>query len=117
MKYKSLIALLLLNAAYVAALPSPTIFYVANVLLHVVLGVAGAVLLCWQWRRSPRVALLAVAALLGGFLLVKGAVYDNRWALWGHIALAIAGVALLMPTTRWRAGLAVLVTVAVALRF
>ena len=40
-----------LNAAYVAALPSATIFYVANVLLHVVLGA----------RRSRR-AVLAVAA-------------------------------------------------------
>jgi Flp pilus assembly protein TadD len=116
-KMKWLLALLLVNAAYVAALPSPTIFYVGNVLLHVVLGLAGAVLLCWQWRRSPKAALLAVSALLGGFLLVKGAVYDNRWALWAHIALAVAGVALLLPVARWRAGLAVLVVAAAALRF
>ncbi len=117
MKYKWLIALLLLNAAYVAALPSATIFYVANVLLHVVLGLAGAVLLCWQWRRSPKVAVLAVAGLLGGFLLIKGAVYDNRWALWAHVALAVIGMALLLPTARWRTGLAVLAVAAAALRF
>jgi tetratricopeptide (TPR) repeat protein len=117
MKYKWLIALLLLNAAYVAALPSPTVFYVANVLLHLVLGLAGAVLLCWHWRRSPRVALLAVAGLLGGFLLIKGAVYDNRWALWAHVGLGVAGLALLLPTARWRAGLAVLAVAAAALRF
>ena len=47
MKLKWLIALLLLNAAYVAALPSATIFYVANVLLHVIFGLAGVVVLCW----------------------------------------------------------------------
>jgi Flp pilus assembly protein TadD len=117
MKYKWLIALLLLNAAYVAALPSPTIFYVANMLLHVVLGLAGAALLCWQWRRSPRMAVLAAAGLLGGFLLIKGAVYDNRWALWAHVALAVIGMALLLPTARWRTGLAVLAVAAAALRF
>jgi len=32
---------MLANAAYVAALPSATILYVANVLLHIVLGTAG----------------------------------------------------------------------------
>jgi Flp pilus assembly protein TadD len=115
-KMKWLLALLVVNAAYVAALPSPTIFYVGNVLLHVVLGLAGAVLLCWQWRRSPRIAVLVIAGLLGGFLLVKGAVYDNRWALWAHVALAVAGVALVLPA-RWRVGLAVLVVAAAAFRF
>ncbi len=117
MKMKWLIAVLLLNAAYVAALPSATIFYVANVLLHVALGIAGAVLLCWQWRRSPKITPLALSALLGGFLLVKGAVTDNRWALWAHIALAVVGLAMLLPSGRWRAGLAVSALAAVALRF
>jgi hypothetical protein len=54
--------------------------------LHVVLGLAGVVALCWQWRRSPKIAALVIAALLGGFLVVKGAVTDNRWALWAHRA-------------------------------
>ena len=83
MKLKWLIALLLLNAAYVAALPSATIFYVANVLLHVVSVSPASSLLCWQWRRSPKIAVLIAAALLGGFLVVKGAITDNRWALVG----------------------------------
>ena len=78
MKFKILIALLLLNAAYVAALPSATLFYVANVLLHVVIGLAGVIVLCWQWRRSPKIALLVVAGLLGAFLVAKGTVTDNR---------------------------------------
>src|SRR5579872_4330682 len=117
MKLKWLIALLLLNAAYVAALPSATIFYVANVLLHVILGFAGVVVLCWQWRRSPKIAVLVVAALLGGFLVVKGAVTDNRWALWAHVALGVVGLAMLLPRGRWRAGLASLAILAAALRF
>src|SRR5437870_4525374 len=33
-----LILLMILNAAYVSALPTPTVFYIANVLLHLVLG-------------------------------------------------------------------------------
>ena len=115
MKAKWLIAVLLLNAAYVAALPSATLFYVGNVLLHVVLGLAGAGALWWQWRRSPKSAPLVAAALLGGFLVMKGAVTDNRWVLWAHIALAVIGLAILLPV-RWRAGLGVLTLVALALR-
>jgi Flp pilus assembly protein TadD len=114
---KWLIALLLLNAAYVAALPSATIFYVGNVLLHVLLGLAGVIALCWQSRRSPKITLLVLAALLGGFLIAKGAVTDNRYALWAHITLAVAGLAILVPQGRWRAGLVVLTLAAAALRF
>ena len=117
MKKNWLIALLLLNAAYVAALPSATIFYVGNVLLHVGLGLAGVLVLCWQWRRSPKTALLVAAALLGGFLLVEGATTDHRLALWGHIVLAVTGLALLLPSARWRAALATLAIAAAALRF
>src|SRR5690349_2522018 len=117
MRLKWLIALLLLNAAYVAALPSATMFYVANVLLHVIVGLGGVVVLCWQWRRSPKIAALVIAALLGGFLLVKGAVTDNRWVLWAHIALGVAGLTLLLPRGRWRASLAALAIMAAALRF
>jgi Flp pilus assembly protein TadD len=116
MKRKWLIAVLLLNAGYVAALPSATIFYVANVLLHVVLGVAGTALLCWQWRRSPQTVLLLASAVLGGFLLLQGATLPHRWALWNHVALALAGLAMLLPA-RWRAALAVLAIAAGALRF
>ncbi|HEY6346828.1 MAG TPA: tetratricopeptide repeat protein [Bryobacteraceae bacterium] len=124
-----LIAVLLVNAAYVAALPSATVFYVANVLLHVLLGAAGVVVLCWQWRNIPltrtthslcaypKIALLLTAALLGGFLLAKGATTDHRWALWAHIVLAVTGLAMLLPSPRWRAGLALLAVAAVALRF
>ena len=37
-----LFIVLLLNTAYIAAFASPTVFYMANVLLHLVLGVC-----CW----------------------------------------------------------------------
>ena len=114
---KWLITALLMNAAYVAALPTATIFYVANVALHLLLGLSGVVALCWQWRRSPKIALLLAAAVLGGFLLVKGATTDHRVALWGHVALAVTGLGVLLPSARWRAGVAVLTVAAIALRF
>jgi Flp pilus assembly protein TadD len=117
MKFRWLIALLLLNAAYVAALPSATIFYVANILLHLALGIAAVVILCWQWRRSPKIAPLILAALLGGFLLLRGAIRENRWALWAHVALAVFALAMLLPRGRWRAGLSALTLAALALRF
>ena len=52
---------MVVNAAHVAALPAPTIFFVANVQLHIVLGAAGIAWLLWKWRRSTRVAPLALA--------------------------------------------------------
>ncbi len=48
-----LLIVLLANAAYIAALPSATLFYVANVLLHIVVGVAGVAVLAWQYKKQP----------------------------------------------------------------
>src|SRR6478672_3106761 len=108
-----LLILAILNAAYVAALPSATIFYVANMLLHVGLGVAAAGLLIWRFRRSPRALPFFLAALLGLYLTVAGATFDHRAILWLHIALAIAGIAILLP--RWTPALGLAFTLALAL--
>ena len=48
-----LLALMALNAAYLAALPSPTVFYIANAVLHLALGAAAVIWLGFTWRRSP----------------------------------------------------------------
>src|SRR5438270_1610765 len=85
----------ILNAAYVGALPSATIFYVANVLLHVVLGAATATVLVWRYRRSPRSIPLLAAALLGLYLMAAGATHDHRAIFYLHIVLAVAGLAIL----------------------
>lgn len=110
-----LLLLLVVNAAYVAALPSATVFYVANVLLHLALGTITVVWLARIWGRNPKIAPLAVAAVLGGYLIFKGAVTENRWILWSHIALAVIGLVMLLP--RWRIGILTLALVAAALRF
>jgi Flp pilus assembly protein TadD len=105
----------LLNAAYVAALPSASIFYIANVLLHLVLGTAVVVWLGIRWWRSARFVPLGLAAALGVWLIFAGATTPHQWALVAHIALAVAGFAILMP--RWRPALALLAIAAAALRF
>jgi tetratricopeptide (TPR) repeat protein len=107
------VSLLLLtaNAGYIWAFASPTIFYMGNVLAHLVLGivvcVAGVALLIREpaIRRawSVRVASLALlaAAGLGGYLVVAGNMLEFRWALQAHIAAAGIGV-LAVVAYAWR---------------
>lgn len=109
------LSVMLANAAYVAALPSATIFYVANVLLHIVLGAAGVGWLLWRYRRSPRAVPLAIAAALGLYLIAAGATFDHRTLLIAHIALASAGLCILMP--RFTAPVALSAVLALALRY
>src|ERR1044072_8809007 len=110
-----LLILAILNAAYVAALPSATVFYVANMLMHVVLGAAATAVLLWKFRRSPRAIPLLIAALIGAYLVYSGATFDQRSILWLHIGLAVAGIALLLP--RWMPALGLAAALALALRF
>ncbi|MCW5982097.1 MAG: tetratricopeptide repeat protein [Bryobacteraceae bacterium] len=100
-----LFLLLLINTAYLAAFASPTIFYMANVLLHVYGGVAAAAVFGWLLIRRPELRRgAAVAAVTFGVCLAFGlwlAQHGNlradRWALWVHIAAGLAGVAALFP--------------------
>ncbi|MEA2694841.1 MAG: hypothetical protein QOJ16_4228, partial [Acidobacteriota bacterium] len=104
--------LLLANTAYISAFASPTVFYMGNVLAHLVLGVlvaAGAALL---FARRPELrrgfgaaGVLFVAALLVGlFLAVRGNVLALRWALWAHVITAGLGLVALLPWLARRAG-------------
>jgi tetratricopeptide (TPR) repeat protein len=93
-----LFLILLINTAYVAALPSPTIFYMGNVLLHLVLGAVLTVALFFLLRQFPSAAgFFLVASALGIFLAVRGNTAPHRWALIAHIAAAAIGLALLIP--------------------
>jgi tetratricopeptide (TPR) repeat protein len=94
--------LLTVNAGYIWAFASPTIFYMGNVLAHLAIGVivcVAGILLLGRERAirkawSVRVAALAllVSAGFGGFLIAVGNMLEFRWALQAHIAAAIAGV-------------------------
>jgi Flp pilus assembly protein TadD len=92
--------LLLLNTAYLAAFARPTLFYFANVVAHIVLGLALAVLLGRRLMARRRLvpvvllgaSVLAAAGTLAGIaIIVVGAAGQFRWLLPAHIALILAG--------------------------
>src|SRR3954462_6077819 len=94
--------LLVFNAGYIWAFASPTMFYMGNVLAHLVIGlvflVSGVMLLArdTDLRRRLPIRLSAVAMLaafaFGSYLVYEGNLREMRWALQGHIAASIAGV-------------------------
>jgi tetratricopeptide (TPR) repeat protein len=106
-----LFLVLLVNTAYLAAFPAPTIFYMGNVLLHLVLGVALAVAAAVLLRRRPELrsgmtaalALFGISLLAGLWLTVIGNVHQNRWLLGTHIASAGLGVVALLVWSLRRA--------------
>ena len=96
-----ILLLMVLNAAYVAALPAATLFYMANVVLHLALGAVVVVWLGRQWRRSPEIRAAGHRGrILGLYLIFGGATTNHRLALWSHIALAVVGLAILVPRSR-----------------
>ena len=91
--------LLLLNTAYIAAFAQPTIFYMGNVLMHVVLGIAAFLLLWWARPAISRLtfAVFSVGAGLGVFLVFSGATRQFHPVLVAHIFAAWIGLVLLIP--------------------
>ena len=118
------LAILLLNTAYLAAFASPTVFYFANVVLHMVLGVALAAFFAVQVvrrrlqpsqaHRTAVRALIVLSAIVlaagtgfGILIMVAGAAGRWRWLLPVHIGLMLAGGAPLLAiaaATRLRTG-------------
>jgi len=93
--------LLLANAGYIAAFASPSIFYMANVLLHLVLGLALLGGLGYLRRRAPWAAVLfGISALSALYIVFRGNLAEHRWALWLHIVAAGGGIAAMFPWVR-----------------
>ncbi|HET8550493.1 MAG TPA: tetratricopeptide repeat protein [Bryobacteraceae bacterium] len=110
---------LLVNTAYLAAFAHPTIFYMSNVALHLVLGLAVAALALWTLRKEAgnwRLAALLLSALTGVALVALGNTFPNRWVLWLHIAISLAFVAAVAAWLRKRA-FNLLLVVLIALPF
>jgi len=97
---------LALNSLYLASLSEASGLYVANVVLHPVLG--GALSVWWlrwireRWSSLPGLGRAAAATFTGGaafgvVLLVTGTTRPWLWVLWIHLALigisALAGLA------------------------
>jgi tetratricopeptide (TPR) repeat protein len=99
------LVLLLVNTGYIAAFNSPTIFYMGNVLVHLLLGVAvaiaGAALLARRRDLLPSVgvsaAAMTVSLAFGLYLVAVGNLNEHRWILYAHILAAVAGVIALAP--------------------
>ncbi|MEW5975619.1 MAG: tetratricopeptide repeat protein [Acidobacteriota bacterium] len=96
--------ILLVNTAYIWPTAEPTLFYIANVVLHMVLGlVLTALAIWWLMRRSSSLPpsgrwglLLFVASALPAMVLMKiGALAPYRWILHVHILLALLSVVLI----------------------
>ncbi len=93
-----LFLVLLINTAYIAAFNSPTVFYMGNVLVHLVLGIVLTVALLFMLRQFPPAAgFFLAAAALGVYLAARGNTTDQRWALIAHIVAAAVGLAVLVP--------------------
>src|SRR5882672_8963150 len=91
-----------INGAYLAAFPQASVFYMANVLLHLALGFGLMVVAVFAARRYPRESgAFLLAGLPALYLAVRGNTLDHRWALWLHVLLAIAAV-LLIAMALWR---------------
>ena len=103
---------LVANSAYLAAFGDPTLFYVANALLHPLLGIiAGIFLVVFSLRHRGLLAgttgaltglSLALAAGFGVYLLFVGMTRPHSLALYAHVGAAIAGVLLLFVVLRAR---------------
>lgn len=87
------LAILIVNSAYLVAFPQPSIFYMANVVLHLLLGIGLMVAALVLLRRFgwPG-AILLVAGLPAIYLAIRGNTLDRRTILWLHIALAVIAV-------------------------
>ncbi len=114
------LAILIVNSAYLAAFAQASIFYEANVLLHLGLGLALAALAIRLAPRYPRECGAFVAAAIPAvYLAVAGNTLQHRWALWLHIALSLAAVALIgwrvFNAGRYRAVFAACVSILVLL--
>ncbi len=92
-----LVIAFLLNTGYIAGFATPSIFYMTNVLLHVMLGIIVVIAV-----RSLATILMAASAVLGLYLAWHGATRDVRWILNLHIVLGVCGAAWYAAQT-WRA--------------
>ena len=91
--------LLLANSVYLAMAASPSVFYMANVAAHLLLGIAvaagGVALLVrdrgFRERMGAAAGVLLVCAVFGLVLIAIGNFKSNAWVLWTHIGLGVAG--------------------------
>jgi len=130
--FPAAVGLLLLNGAYLYSFDSPTIFYVANVFMHLGLGLLLTVIgvrILGGWRdftplEKGAAVLLTLGSVSGIALVITGTSRPYQPLVIAHIGLFVAGilsltVALVRRRTAWRlllASLAVAVILPGAVR-
>ena len=91
---------LLINSAYLISFGEPTLFYIGNVLIHIVLGVALIVpFIVYVCKRFDGMSIigkggvvsLGIGAISGVYLMCVGATTPNRWLLILHIVTVTLG--------------------------
>ena len=83
---------LIINSAYIGAVHPASILYMANVLLHLLLGsilVIGSVFLLRNW---PWLGIFIASGVAGIYLAVAGNVRSQQAVLWLHVALGLIAV-------------------------
>ena len=94
---------LLINSAYLISFGEPTLFYIGNVLLHIVLGVALIVpFIVYVCKRFNGMSIigkggvisLGIGVISGVYLMFVGATTPNRWLLILHIVAVTLGTIL-----------------------
>jgi len=106
---------LLANSLYLLAFAEPSVFYMGNVLVHMVLGAVVGLVFLWLlrdagFRRVVRWAVwpLLTAGVLGGVLSYTGATFEFRLLWLAHVIVGIiAAAALVVVLKNARAGFAV----------
>ena len=101
---------LVANGAYLAAFGTANFFYVANSLLHPIVGAIAVVfflvLLARAWRTytglcaKGSLVVLGLSAAFGVYLTVVGMSRPHSLALYAHVGLAIPGLLLLLAFLR-----------------
>jgi tetratricopeptide (TPR) repeat protein len=108
---------LILNSGYLAAFADPSLFYMINVLLHVVLGMALVLPFFIFVRRflqndAPKGKELAIytgklgywfltpCVLTGVYLTLKGATQSKQWILYIHIIAGLIGAGFFQKSIR-----------------
>ena len=100
----ALVIVLLLNTAFITAFTSATIFYMMNVMLHLVLGLALVGTLVFLLVRNPELRrcttvgsiLFFLSAAFALYLVKEGNIREHRWAFWAHIVTASLATILLI---------------------
>ncbi len=116
--------LFVVGTGYIFAFATPSIFYMGNVLLHLVLGAVLAVavgLIAWRHPALNRLSntgavVFILCAIAGLYLAVAGATRPHAPVLWLHISLGAGALVIAMCAfPAWR-GLQLAVAVALMLQ-